>query len=443
MYERSKAYTPEDRVLRWISTMVPRFRMGIPTSFFVRHLKGDLTGFNFANLEAALKRLESEGAIRRDWDTPGEYRVQLTEPGAQRARMLEDRASRARAPPPPAPPAGYSAATPGGPQFVTAHAPPPAAAPPPPVAHPAPVAAPPPVTARQFTAPEASPPPAEAPAAEAETAAPVQGSAPAQASGAAPEPEASPAPSSIPVVQEVRSGGPIPSSGAPAAANLPVRILLYCMLYSTGKNEEETTVPSEDLSRYLLNQGFLLADDYLMRLFDGLEKRNLLTCTLRPAGGYDLRLTARGQHLSEGLLSGHVSMRQGRAASQPTPQGEAPGESAVPASAPAAPEGVAPGAGAVVGEAETSATPANEDELEDRWSAAEAENAELRRQVETLRQSLAEVTEKRQLDRQTLDEVMHQMEEQDRKLADLESQLARQGGAAAVPTQEPDGAQQS
>ena len=441
MYERSKAYTPEDRVLRWISTMVPRFRMGIPTSFFLRHLKGDLTGFNFANLEAALKRLESEGAIRRDWDTPGEYRVQLTEPGAQRARMLEDRASRARAPPPAPPPAGYAASTPGGPQFVSAQAPPPAAAPPPMVARPVSVTVP-PATARQFTAPEAAPPPAEAPDAEPETAAPVQESPAAQT----PEAATSPAPSSTPVVQEVRTGGPIPSSGAPAAANLPVRILLYCMLYSTGKNEEETTVPSEDLSRYLLNQGFLLADDYLMRLFDGLEKRNLLTCTLRPAGGYDLRLTARGQHLSEGLLSGHVSTRQGRASSQPTtqptPQGESTEETAAPAPAPAAPEGVAPEAGTVAGEAETSATPANEDELEDRWSAAEAENAELRRQVETLRRSLEEVEEKHQLDRQTLDEVMHQMEDQDAKIAELESQLARQGGAAAAPTQEPEGAQQ-
>ena len=441
MYERSKAYTPEDRVLRWISTMVPRFRMGIPTSFFVRHLKGDLTGFNFANLEAALKRLESEGAIRRDWDTPGEYRVQLTEPGAQRARMLEDRAARARAPTSPPPPAGYAASPPGGPQFVSAQAPPPAAAPPPMVARPVPVTVP-PAAPRQFTAPEAAPPPAEASAAEAETAAPVQGSPAAQAPEAAPEQEASPAPSSIPAAQEARSGGAIPSSGAPAAANLPVRILLYCMLYSTGKNEEETTVPSEDLSRYLLNQGFLLADDYLMRLFDGLEKRNLLTCTLRPAGGYDLRLTARGQHLSEGLLSGHVSMRQGRASSQPAPQGEATEETAAPAPAPAAPEGVAPEAGTVAGETETSATPANEDELEDRWSAAEAENAELRRQVETLRRSLEEIAEKHQLDRQTLDEVMHQMEEQDAKIADLESQLARQGGAAAAPTQEPEGAQQ-
>lgn len=382
MQQRAKTYTPEDRVLRWVATWSGRFPRGIPTDRFVRHLKGDLTGISYAQLDTSLRTLEGQGAVRREWDTPGEYRVFLTPAGSQRATLLEGRATR---PPVPSEPA-TSAVAPA----------PPAAAP----------AAPP--VAGAFTAPP---------------------SPPTSAAAASPMPEPT-VPGKIP--------GPIPSSGSPASANLPVRILLYCMLYHAGKGEEDGVVPGEDLSRYLMNQGFLLSDDYLARLFEGLQRRELLVYHPRPAGGYDLRLSSRGHHLAEGLLSGHVATRRSERRVVPAPSAgaEAPFEVAAP-EAPAGTEAAAPTSTAkgLAAEGLEAASSGEGEDLQDRWSAAEAENAELRNQVESLRQTLSEAEERGKSDRETVEELMHQMEVQAERIQALERELAQRGteGAPEAP----------
>ncbi|MDE1822292.1 MAG: hypothetical protein KGJ23_15440 [Euryarchaeota archaeon] len=165
MYERPRAYTPEDRILRFAFTHSSRFPKGIPTDRFLRHLKGDLTGINFAQLETGLRKLEAEGAVRRDWDTPGDYRVFVTEAGAARAKVLEGRTP--RAPPPmdvaraaPAPVTVPPAQAPA--QHPWTPPPPASSAPPPSSTAPAPgpsVPAPPPYEAAP-TAPPDVPPPA-------------------------------------------------------------------------------------------------------------------------------------------------------------------------------------------------------------------------------------------------------------------------------------------
>lgn len=375
MQQRAKTYTPEDRVLRWIATWSGRFPRGIPTDRFVRHLKGDLTGISYAQLDTSLRTLEGQGAVRREWDTPGEYRVFLTPAGSQRATRLEGRATR---PPVPTEPAAPAIA-------------------------PAPSGAVPKATpvAGAFNAP-----PSPSPAAP---------------TAASPMPE--------PTVQG-RAPGPIPSSGTPASANLPVRILLYCMLYHAGKGEGDGVVPGEDLTRYLMSQGFLLSDDYLTRLFEGLQRRGLLVYRPRPTGGYDLRLSSRGHHLAEGLLSGHVATRRSERRVVPAQTAGAGSLSEAVASEPSmeaemaapvpAPDG---GAAEGVGDAPSG----EEEDLQDRWSAAEAENAELRHQVETLRRTLSETEERGKADRETVEELMHQMEVQAERIQALERELAERG----------------
>lgn len=370
MYDRSKPMAPEDRVLHWVATVSVRYPRGIPVDRFVRHLKVDLAPLTFAQLDGALRILEGHGLVRREWDSPGEFRVILTDTGTQQAKLLEEPAPRSivlNNPPPYTP-------TPQAPVVLRQ------------------------ATAAPMQAPFAPPsPPVPAPAAPAPAPAgayrpvPITPATPVSA----PEPVAAPPVSSLAGPAQGRSAGPIPSRGPPTSANVPVRVLLYLFLYGAARGEDFPLVPGEDLARYLLNQGFMLSEEFLNRLFAGLQVRDLLTYAPRANGGYDLQLSPRGRQLAEGLISGRVTLQSPDGSLPPSP----------------------PGGGA------RPLTP--EEELEDRWAAAEVANTELRKESEALRAALSESEARRNEDRQTLDETLHQMELQENKVQELEEMVAR------------------
>lgn len=416
MYDRPRTYTPEDRVLRWVALASPRFPKGIPTDRFVRQLRGELAPLTFMQLDSALRILEGHGLIQRDWDSPGEFRVRITDTGNQQAKLLEEPGP----PPPPPPPPG-----PTSPPFVVPSSPP-ASAPPasyPPTVPPAgPVMVGPSPTAGFRAVPiapvsrTAGPPfpvdgtpggfpPASVVSPSVPTAAP-------QEPPAAPMlPVTSPSPSIPAAAPEPllagpvrgRSAGAIPSRGPPSSANVPVRVLLYCLLYGLAKGEEFPLVPGEDLARFLLNQGFMLSEEFLTGLLENLQRHDLLSFLPRPTGGYDLQLSPRGHRLCDGLISGHVP--------RPPPE-----------------------AAATLGG--SSPSPAS-DTLEDQWSDDLAASAQLKTENETLKAALEESERRRKEDRETLDEVLHQIEEQDTRMLELQETVARLSGAASSAGADP------
>jgi hypothetical protein len=393
VYDRPRAYAPDDRVLRWISTVSVRYPRGIPVERFVRHLKADLAPLTFAQLDGALRILEVHGLIKREWDSPGDFRVLITDAGTQQAKLLEEPGPAVAAVPP--------AAT-SPPPFVAAGRPPPSAAP-----APAPYSTgylPPTATAGPQV-----PGAVAGPAGTTYRPVPISpGTAmtpPAPRIPSVPEPMPSPVSSLAGPVQG-RSAGPIPARGPPTAANLPVRIILYLLLYGASRGEEFPVVPGEDLARYLLNQGFMLSEDFLGRLFTGLQSRDLLSYTPRSTGGYDLQLSPRGHQLAEGLLEGHVTLR--------SPDGSPP---SLPTS--------------------TGPQPTKEELLEDRWAAAEVANTDLRKENEALKAALSDSEARRKEERETLDETLHQMELQDVKLQELQEMVARMPKAGLPLSEQP------
>lgn len=377
MQNRPVSLAPEDRVLRWIATVAVRYPRGIPVDRFVRHLKADLSPLTFAQLDGALRILEGHGLLTREWDSPGEFRVLITESGTQQAKLLEE----------PAPPPPRSIATSGLPPFV-----------PPPSQNPAGFVGSAPIPT---PAPQNSPPPAYrsvpiAPAPAPAPAAPYAQSPAAPPSPAPPTPRPpDPAPvSSLAGAAQGRSAGPIPTRGPPTSANVPIRVILYCLLYGAARGEDYPLVPGEDLARYLLNQGFMLSEEFLSRLFAGFQTRDLLSYLPRPTGGYDLQLTQRGHQLADGLLAGRVTLSSPDGSLPPSP----PGGGARPLT--------------------------SEEQLEDRWAAAEVANVELRRENEALRAALSESETRRNEDRETLDETLHQMELQEGRVKELEDLVA-------------------
>lgn len=412
--DRPRSNTPEDRVLRWVGSVFSRFPRGIPNDRFVRQLKDNLTGITYAQLEQILKTLESHGWIRRDWDSPGEFRVFATEAGLQRAKALEEPAPAA---PRPSTAAPAFTPTPIGPSPRPVPSPAVPAGP----GSTSPVAAPPGAAAGFRPVPLVpSPGPATSSAPPSAIEPPPSASPDAVASPMVPSPPLAEPASGMPATVRGASTGRIPSKGPPSSANLPVRILLYSLLYGAGRDEQFPLVPGEDLARYLFNQGFLLSEEDLLRIFRALESQDLLSYLARSAGGYDLQLSPRGRAMAEGLLSGQA----------PAPSSPAPAGGASTPAVPEAPLGPADGpVGAMEAPKEGSPTLAPPEPQT-------PESERLRTENESLRAALAESEERRKQDRETLDEVLHQIELQDEKVAQLQELVARLSRGAAEPATE-------
>ena len=80
----SEVSSPEERVLKFLVASQRRSPRGLPLHRLLQQLKGDLSGLDFARLDQALRVLESQGLVKRDWYGPWDFLVMVTPRGQDR-----------------------------------------------------------------------------------------------------------------------------------------------------------------------------------------------------------------------------------------------------------------------------------------------------------------------------------------------------------------------
>jgi len=95
---RASQPSSEERILLWVDQATQGNDRPVPLKRLVQQLKEDLTGIDYPTLERACNMLEQAGLIQRQWFTPSDFNLQITDRGRARAETLARQYGMARVP---------------------------------------------------------------------------------------------------------------------------------------------------------------------------------------------------------------------------------------------------------------------------------------------------------------------------------------------------------